>query len=228
MAYDFKLLVLFTSSPGFHVDVKIAEMMKDSNSKLEVVFGGPPVTMEPDKVLDSTKAIDFIVRREFDYQIANYAKGTPLEDLPGVSYRRNGANIHNPGSPLWHRKIWTNLPWVTKTYKRGSRLPQVQRSVSLNPRTCRFTLRAAVRRSATSVCGRIRIRLRWLRLRSVQDIANECRFVLENFPGLKEIFFDDDTFNYRIGQDHRAVRGIEEAEVHLVVHPRVSPPITKR
>jgi len=37
---------------------------------------------------------------------------------------------------------------------------------------------------------------RW-RLRSVQDIANECRYVLENFPGLKEIFFDDDTFNYR-------------------------------
>ena len=31
----------------------------------------------------------------------------------------------------------------------------------------------------------------------MQDIANECRFVLENFPGLKEIFFDDDTFNYR-------------------------------
>jgi len=38
--------------------------------------------MEPDKVLDSTKAIDFIVRREFDYQIANYAKGTPLAELP--------------------------------------------------------------------------------------------------------------------------------------------------
>jgi radical SAM superfamily enzyme YgiQ (UPF0313 family) len=34
-------------------------------------------------------------------------------------------------------------------------------------------------------------------LRSSQDIANECRYVLENFPGLKEIFFDDDTFNYR-------------------------------
>jgi len=37
---------------------------------------------------------------------------------------------------------------------------------------------------------------RW-RLRSCADIANECRSVLENFPGLKEIFFDDDTFNYR-------------------------------
>jgi radical SAM superfamily enzyme YgiQ (UPF0313 family) len=34
-------------------------------------------------------------------------------------------------------------------------------------------------------------------LRSAQDIVNECRYTLENFPGLKEIFFDDDTFNYR-------------------------------
>ena len=28
MAKDFELLVLFTSTPGFHVDVKMAEMMK--------------------------------------------------------------------------------------------------------------------------------------------------------------------------------------------------------
>src|ERR1044072_4370736 len=44
IANDFELLVLFTSSPGFHVDVKIAEMLKDVNSKLKVAFVGPPVT----------------------------------------------------------------------------------------------------------------------------------------------------------------------------------------
>ena len=97
------MLVLFTSSPGFHVDVKIAEMMKDSNPKLKVAFVGPPVTIEPDKVLNASKAIDFIVRREFDYQIANYAKGTPLEDLPGVSYRKDGVNVHNPEGAV-HRE----------------------------------------------------------------------------------------------------------------------------
>ena len=31
----------------------------------------------------------------------------------------------------------------------------------------------------------------------VDDIVNECRYALENFPGLREIFFDDDTFNYQ-------------------------------
>ena len=35
MAQDFELLVLFTSTPGFDVDVKIAEMMKDVNPEAE-------------------------------------------------------------------------------------------------------------------------------------------------------------------------------------------------
>ena len=47
MANDFELLVLFTSTLGFDVDVKIAEMMKDVNPKLKVAFVGPPVTVEP-------------------------------------------------------------------------------------------------------------------------------------------------------------------------------------
>jgi radical SAM superfamily enzyme YgiQ (UPF0313 family) len=34
-------------------------------------------------------------------------------------------------------------------------------------------------------------------LRSSEDVAAECKYALENFPGLKEIFFDDDTFNYQ-------------------------------
>src|SRR5689334_9275026 len=95
MAKDFELLVLYTSTPGFHVDVKMAEMMKDSNPKLKVVFVGPPVTVEPDKTLRSSHAIDFVVRREFDYQIAEFAKGKPLDELPGVSFRKNGSVIHN-------------------------------------------------------------------------------------------------------------------------------------
>ena len=78
MAKEFELLVLFTSTPGFHVDVKMAEMMKDVNPKLKVAFVGPPVTTEPERTLRSTTAIDFVVRREFDYQIADFAKGKQI------------------------------------------------------------------------------------------------------------------------------------------------------
>ena len=84
MAKDFELLVLFTSTPGFHVDAKMASMMKDINPKMKVCFVGSPVTVEPEKCLRSSKAIDFVVRKEFDHQIVDFANGTPLEERPGV------------------------------------------------------------------------------------------------------------------------------------------------
>jgi hopanoid biosynthesis associated radical SAM protein HpnJ len=194
MAKDFELLVLFTSSPGFHVDVKIAEMMKDANSKLEVAFVGPPVTIEPDKVLNATKAIDFIVRREFDYQIANYAKGTPLAELPGVSYRKNGTNIHNPeGGQI---ENLDELPWVSKVYHRDLDFRRYNVPFLLNPYVSFYTTRGCPAQCTFCLWPQTHSGHRW-RLRSTQDIVNECRYVLENFQGLKEIFFDDDTFNYR-------------------------------
>jgi hopanoid biosynthesis associated radical SAM protein HpnJ len=194
MAKDFELMVLFTSSPGFHVDVKIAEMMKDANSKLQVAFVGPPVTIEPDRALNATKAIDFVVRREFDYQIANYAKGTPLAELPGVSYRKDGVNVHNPeGGSI---ENLDELPWVSKVYKRDLDFRRYDVPFLLKPYISFYTTRGCPAMCTFCLWPQTHSGHRW-RLRSTQDVANECRYVLENFPGLKEIFFDDDTFNYK-------------------------------
>ncbi len=193
-AKNFELLVLFTSSPGFHVDVKIAEMMKDANPKLKTAFVGPPVTIEPDKVLNASKAIDFIVRREFDYQIANYAKGASLEDLPGVSYRKNGSNVHNPEGG--YIENLDELPWVSKVYRRDLDFTRYNVPFLLNPYISFYTTRGCPAMCTFCLWPQTHSGHRW-RLRSSQDIANECRYVLENFKGLKEIFFDDDTFNYR-------------------------------
>ena len=58
---------------------------------------------------------------------------------------------------------------------------------------------------------------RW-RLRSADDVANEVRYALEKFPGLKEIFFDDDTFNYRKERTIELCTEAEAAELHVVLH----------
>src|SRR6266700_3154756 len=194
MAKDFELLVLYTSSPGFHVDVKIAEMMKDANSKLQVAFVGPPVTIEPEKSLRATKAIDFVVRREFDHQIAAYAKGTPLSELPGVSYWKDGEIVHTPEGPVIENL--DELPWVSKVYKRDLDVTRYNVPFLLNPFISFYTSRGCPAMCTFCLWPQTHSGHRW-RLRSTQDVANECRYVLENFPGLKEIFFDDDTFNYR-------------------------------
>ena len=194
MGKDFELLVLYTSTPGFHVDVKIARMMRDANPKLKVAFVGPPVTVEPDKTLLENPEIDFVVRREFDYQIANYAKGTPLEELPGVSFRKNGSVVNNPEGPAIENL--DELPWVTKIYKRDLDFRRYNVPFLQNPFVSLYTSRGCPAMCTFCLWPQTHSGHRW-RLRSADDVYNECKWTLENFPGLKEIFFDDDTFNYR-------------------------------
>jgi hopanoid biosynthesis associated radical SAM protein HpnJ len=194
MAGDFELLVLYTSTPGFSVDLKIAEMMKDSNPKLKVAFVGPPVTVEPEKSLLEGKAIDFVVRREFDYQIAGYAQGKPLEELPGVSYRKNGHVINNPEGPAIENL--DELPWVTKTYKRDLDITRYTVPFLLQPFISFYTTRGCPAMCTFCLWPQTHSGHRW-RLRSTDDVTNEVRYALEQFPNIKEIFFDDDTFNYR-------------------------------
>jgi hopanoid biosynthesis associated radical SAM protein HpnJ len=194
MASDYELLVLFTSTPGWHVDIKMAEMMKDNNPKLKVAFVGPPVTVEPEKAFRDTKAIDFIVKREFDHQIANYAKGTPLEELPGVSFRKNGHIQHNPEGGVIENL--DELPWASKIYKRDLDFTRYNVPFLLHPYISFYTSRGCPAMCTFCLWPQTHSGHRW-RLRSIDDIVNECRWALENFPGLKEIFFDDDTFNYK-------------------------------
>ncbi|MFN7995688.1 MAG: hopanoid biosynthesis associated radical SAM protein HpnJ [Bryobacteraceae bacterium] len=194
MANDFELLVLFTSTPGFHVDVKMAEMMKDSNPKLKVAFVGPPVTVEPEKSLRSSPAIDFVVRREFDYQIRDFANGKPLDELPGVSFRKNGHIVNNPDGPAIENL--DELPWVTKVYQRDLDVRRYNVPFLLNPFISFYTSRGCPAMCTFCLWPQTHSGHRW-RLRSSDDIAREVAYAKEAFPYVKEIFFDDDTFNYQ-------------------------------
>src|SRR5580658_2129366 len=97
---EYEFLVLFTSTPGFQGDIKLAAAMKAANPKLKIAFVGPHVTTLPEPSLKEGTALDFIVRREFDYAVVEYANGKPLSDILGISYRGpDGTILHNPDRP---------------------------------------------------------------------------------------------------------------------------------
>jgi hopanoid biosynthesis associated radical SAM protein HpnJ len=194
MAKDFDLLVLFTSTPGFDVDCKISEMMKASNPGMKVCFVGPPVTVEPERCLNAGTAIDFLIRREFDHQIVAYANGTPLEEIPGASFRKDGKIVNNPEAPMIENL--DSLPWVSKIYKRDLDVTRYNVPFLLNPFISMYTSRGCPAMCTFCLWPQTHSGHRW-RLRSSDDIYNEVQWVIQNFPEVKEIFFDDDTFNYR-------------------------------
>src|SRR6516225_5992367 len=96
---DYEFVVLFTSTPGFSGDCKLAEAMKAANPALKIAFVGPHVTVLPEAALRGCRAIDLIVRREFDYATVEFALGKQLPEILGISYRENGRIVHNPDRP---------------------------------------------------------------------------------------------------------------------------------
>jgi radical SAM superfamily enzyme YgiQ (UPF0313 family) len=151
------------------------------------------VTIEPEKALEHS-VIDFVVRREFDYQIADYAKGKPLEEIPGVSFRKDGKVVHNPEGGVIENL--DELPWVTKVYKRDLDVTRYNVPFLLNPFISFYTTRGCPAMCTFCLWPQTHSGHRW-RVRSSDDVAREVRFALEAFPKVKEIFFDDDTFNYQ-------------------------------
>src|SRR5580704_15170184 len=193
MAKDFEFVVLFTSSLGLHVDLKIAEMMKDANPRLKIAFVGPPVTVEPEPALRCS-AVDFVVRREFDRQVVEYANGKSLHRLAGVSFRSQGAIVHNPDGQAIENL--DELPWVTKTYKRDLNIARYNVPFLRYPYLSLYTSRGCPAMCTFCLWPQTHSGHRW-RLRSAGDVSAEVRYALGAFPEVKEIFFDDDTFNYQ-------------------------------
>src|SRR5882672_5431308 len=194
MTKDFEFLVLFTSTPGFKGDCAMAERMKQENPSLKIAFVGPHVTTLPEKTLRDCAAVDFIVRREFDFATVEFANGKPLADIAGISYLKDGKCVHNPDRPSI--EDLDSLPDVVDVYKRDLDVRKYNVPFLLYPYLSFYTTRGCPAQCTFCLWPQTHSGHRW-RLRSAQDVANECRYVLENFPGLKEIFFDDDTFNYR-------------------------------
>ena len=194
MAKDFELLVLFTSTPGFHVDVKIAEMMKDTNPKLKVAFVGPPgdggAGESAGRAGDRLHCPPRV--RSSDRRVCqgNSAVRNPRRQLSA----RMASIIHNPEGGFIENL--DELPWVTKIYNRDLDFKRYNVPFLLNPFISFYTSRGCPAMCTFCLWPQTHSGHRW-RLRSADDVAAECKYALENFPGLKEIFFDDDTFNYQ-------------------------------
>ena len=135
------------------------------------------------------------MRREFDHQIVDYANGKPLEEIPGVSFRKNGAVINNPEGPAIENL--DELPWVTKVYKRDLDITRYNVPFLLNPFISFYTSRGCPAMCTFCLWPQTHSGHRW-RLRSSDDVGERSAATRsKQFPQIKEIFFDDDTFNYR-------------------------------
>ena len=195
LATDYEFLVLYTSTPSFPNDVEIAEAFKQANPKLIIGFCGPHVAVNPDHTVLASEAIDFVAGNEFDFTIQEIAKGRPLEEVDGIIYKKDGKPVHNKDRALV--EDMDSLSWVTKVYKENLDTKNYYNGYMLHPYMSFYTGRGCKSRCTFCLWPQT-ISGHNYRTRSVDNIIGELTYARDNFPEVKEFFFDDDTLTDNI------------------------------
>ncbi len=189
---DYEFLVLFTSTMGWKSDHLLAHAIKEAHPAIKIAFVGPPVTTDPDRALNECSAIDFICRREFDFSVVEFAQGKPLNEILGISYKKDGQIVHNPDRP--QIEDLDAMPWATKIYKRDLDVTRYTVPFLLHPFIALYSSRGCPAQCTFCLWPQTLSGHAW-RKRSTDDVAAELAWAKQNFPDVKEFFFDDDTFN---------------------------------
>ncbi len=192
IAQQYDLVIIHTSTPSFPTDALFAEDLKKRKPSLLLGMVGAKVAVDPHNSLTASDAIDFVGREEFDFTCKEVAEGKPFSEIKGLSYRNADGSIeHNEARPILENM--DELPFVAPIYKRDLTIKNYFIGYLKHPYISLYTGRGC--RSKCTFClwpqtvGGHRYRVR-----SVENVLEEVKWIRDNMPEVKEIMFDDDTF----------------------------------
>jgi radical SAM superfamily enzyme YgiQ (UPF0313 family) len=159
-----------------------------------------------ESALAVSPALDFVCGAEFDFTIREVAEGRPLGEVQGLSYRDpRGELRRTPERPPL--EDMDRLPWVVDVYKRDLDVDRYFIGYLQHPYVSLYTGRGC--RSRCTFClwpqtvGGQRYRTR-----SVDNVVAEIAHATRLFPGVREYFFDDDTFTDDLPRAEAIARGL--------------------
>ena len=191
--YKPELIVVDTSTPSIENDVRIAADIKSMTGAYTLLVG-PHVSALPEETLNLNDQIDGVARKEYEYTVLELARalqnGDALSSIKGLTYRENGEIIHNPERPL--PDDLDNLPFVSMAYKKHLEYRDYFYAHSKHPIVTLITGRGCPHECVYCVYPQV-FNSRRLRNRSVKNVIDEVEYVLNEFPDVQEIMFEDDT-----------------------------------
>ncbi len=167
-AKNYDHVIIHTSTPSLKNDCKVAEAIKAQKPATTVGFVGAHAAVLPAETLKTSKAIDWVGRKEFDFTCKEVAEGRPLAEIDGLSYWKEGKVVHNPERAMI--QDMDSLPWVVDVYKRDLQIEKYSIGYLKEPYVSLYTGRGC---------------------------PAQCTFCLwpQTIGGqAQEFFFDDDTF----------------------------------
>lgn len=190
-----KLVVIDTSTPSIYNDIKFAEKIKERYPQVFILMVGTHPSATPDETLSISSKIDAVARREYDNIVRNLAKsldkGMDISNVKGISYRKNGEIIHNPEDD--YIEDLDEIPFASKFIKEHLSIYNYSFPAATFPAIQIFTGRGCPARCNFCVYPQTMHGHKY-RTRSEENVIEEMKYIAENFPDVKEIVIEDDTF----------------------------------
>jgi hopanoid biosynthesis associated radical SAM protein HpnJ len=203
-AKGFDHVIIHTSTPSLRNDCRVAEAIKQNRPETKIGFVGAHAAVLPADTLKASPSIDWVGRKEFDFTCKEVAEGRPLETIAGLSYRdRDGRIRHNPERDLI--ADLDVLPWVADVYRRDLQIEKYFIGYLLHPYISLYTGRGCPAQCTFCLWPQT-IGGHHYRVRSPQNVADEMAYMKRLFPGVKEFFFDDDTFTANLPRAREIAR----------------------
>lgn len=195
-----KLFVFETSTPSLYSDVKFIEGVKKTYPEAVTLLVGTHPSALPEETLKLSNSIDAICRHEFDYIVRDVAcrirDGKDYTDILGLTYwDADGQIKSNPDMP--YIEDLDEIPFASKFIKEYLNYKDYFFGASYYPEIQIFTGRGCMAHCNFCVYPQT-LHGHKYRLRSPQNVVDEFQYIADNFPDVKEIVIEDDTFTGNI------------------------------
>ena len=198
------IILIYTSTPSIYNDIQVGSKAKALLPQSYIVLAGPHVSALPEETLQIDDSIDAIARREYDETLVELASVLPdkgaLENVKGITYRDGKEIISTPNRDFIENL--DSLPFVSSVYKKHLKIENYFYAHCMYPVISIFTSRGCYGKCNYCVYPE-QVFGRKQRQRSPENIVAEFEYIRDEFPQVKEVLIDDDTFTFRQGHTIR-------------------------
>ena len=196
-----RLFVINTSTPSIVSDTAVADCLKEKYPDAFVMLVGTHPSALPDETLRNSKRVDAVARHEYDYIVRGVARAIRDGESPcrvqGLTYRENRAIKSNADLP--YITDLDEIPFLSEFVRRRLNYKDYFFAAGAYPEIQIFSGRGCMAHCNFCVYPQT-MHGHGYRTRSPENIVAELEYIAANFPDVKEIVFEDDTFTMRKGR----------------------------
>ncbi len=196
LIYDFKpdIIVEDIAYESIANDIEQAEILKTRYPDLLYILVGCHTTGQPKESLKMSSKIDAVLIGEYEKSLLEICKGINFSGIKGIAFKNPEGRIRVNDQRNIIKDL-NDIPFVSKVYKNHLNIKRYNYGITLFPIVTLLTSRGCPFKCSfclwpqTITKGRVRTR-------SPENIAEEFLYIRKEMKNIKEVFIEDDTFNY--------------------------------